>query len=152
MNLNNPEEQASQELWSNILDQKKQYSDKIPGFYTLIVSLSAVLLSVLATNESLATQEPYAVLLFQATIVFLLLNVVFGVVALYGRINIHNDKVKNICQEVDNHEGSCSGALEKMRKEPLIFQPKIYAWSNRLCFWCFLISQILLAWFAITTV
>ena len=153
MNQEHNENDASRELFENICNQKKQYADKIPDFYKLIVSLSAVLLSVLAAlNKNQVIREPYVALLLQATMVALLLNVVLGITALYGRIKTHLDIVKNICQEVDNQKGSCLKARESLTNNPLLFQSKIFSWSNNLCFWCFLVSQILLAWYAIICV
>lgn len=147
--MNNDEHEARQVLWDNIVDKKRQYSDKILEIYKLIVSLSAVMLSLVATlYPKMGSIEQQPALLLQATIVLLFLNILFGLTALYGRAEVHLSGVKSILREIED-QGGYHAALLKLRKDQIILQRMIFSWSNSLTILSFMFSQILLSWYAI---
>lgn len=140
---------ASQILWKNILEQKKEYSKNIPDLYKIIISVSAVMLTLVTTLYPQTGLQSNLATLLRATVFLMLLNIVFGLTALYGRYQVHLDKVNSIILEVKRL--GAEKALESLSnpKNSLIFQKKIYAWSHYLSVICFLASFVLLAWFAI---
>lgn len=152
MNDKHLESEARQILWENISSHRDKYTEKIPDLYKLIVSLSAVMLSVVATlYKNHPSINPYAAYLLQATILLFVLNIVFGVAAIYGRSVAHLDIIKNILHEV-KAQGGHLAALERLKKDQVLLQSKIFSWSNWLCILSFLASQVLLAWHAILNI
>lgn len=123
-----------------------QYAEKVPELYKLIVSLSSVLLTIL---PAISRNQTQAVLLFQITIIILFLNIVLGSVALYGRIIVPHNAVQKMLRAKEGR--SYLAAIEKIKKEPVMLQNKVYSWSSKLCFSCFLSSQVTLSWYAILT-
>ena len=137
-------------LHQDIFDKKEKYNSQIPDFYKLIASLSAVMLSILATlYHQPATIEPCESLCFQATLGSLLLALISAVTAIYGKVYSHLHKIKSIDLAVQTH-GGYTGALTELRKNPIILQPRIFAWSHYVCFGSFLSSQVFIAFYAIS--
>ena len=143
------EKKSREILHKEIFDKKKKYNDQIPDFYKLIASLSAVMLSMLATlYQKPVTPEPFVSLCFQATLVSLLVALVSAVTAIYGKVYSHLHKIESIGLAVQK-KGSYDAALLSLQKNPIILQPRIFAWSHYVCFGSFLASQVLIALYGI---
>jgi flagellar biosynthesis protein FliQ len=149
MNHEQEENNPRSILLEEVCNNKRKYNDQILDFYKLIASLSAAMLSLLAAlYQKTGTPSCLLILCYQVMLTSLLVSLISALTALYGKAYSHLDKVKKIVHAVAENQNNHAAALKSLQDTPIMFEPKIFAWSHYICFGSFLLSQVLLAFFA----
>ena len=148
--MDNTEYNAMKHVHDGVSNHHEQYMSKMIDLIKIIISLSAVVLSILASLYKSSAIETQAPLLLQISLGLLLTTVLLGLAAIHNDINLHRICIQQIHKASRDSETNVEIIKKTIlrRAEPTGF----HRYADRMTIILFCSSLVFLAWFAILNI